>query len=321
MHFLVTGGAGFIGSHLCEKLIHLGHRVTCVDNFNAYYDPSIKRHNIRQLVKQPQFRLIDGDILRWRRMRDLFFDEIPDAVIHLAARAGVRPSIKNPRLYQKVNIEGTLRLLELARTANVSKFIMASSSSVYGNNKKIPFSEDDNVDFPISPYAATKKACELLGYTYHSLYQLPVTCLRFFTVYGPRQRPDMAIHKFTRCIVEGRPIPLFGDGNSRRDYTYITDIVDGILKAIEKCEQYHIYNLGESQTTILSRLIALLEEAVGKPAKIQWLPSQPGDVAVTYADISKSKNELGYYPKVPVKKGIPQFVSWYLEELSGGTGR
>jgi len=313
MKFLVTGGAGFIGSHLCERLITQRHSVVCVDNFNTYYNPAIKRKNIEAISSHPEFYLREGDILDWDFLESIFNNENIDVVVHLAARAGVRPSIINPRLYQKVNVEGTSNLLTLSAKSNISKFIMASSSSVYGINKKVPFSEEDNVDHPISPYAATKKACELLGHTYHSLYALPVTCLRFFTVYGPRQRPDMAIHKFTKMISQGEEVTLYGDGTSQRDYTFITDILDGIWKSIENCQNYHIYNLGESCTIELKKLIQLLEKAIGKSAIIKQLPDQPGDVPITYADISKAKKELGYNPQVSIEKGIQYFVKWYKE--------
>jgi UDP-glucuronate 4-epimerase len=314
MRFLVTGGAGFIGSHFCERLIQNGYHVVCLDNFNSFYDPLIKRRNIQDIVKHPNYELIEGDILDFSLLERLFTEGHFDSVVHLAARAGVRPSIEQPRLYQKVNIEGTINLLELSARFNVTRFIMASSSSIYGNNKKVPFSEDDPVDSPVSPYAATKKACELLAFTYNSLYSLPVTCLRFFTVYGPRQRPDMAIHKFTRLIVKGEEIPMFGNGASRRDYTYITDILDGMEKAVEKCRGYQIYNLGESQTIDLRHLIQLLEDALKKPVKIKQLPEQPGDVMVTYADISRARKELGYDPGVSIQEGIPMFVNWYTRQ-------
>ena len=316
MRCLVTGGAGFIGSHLSERLIQGNHDVICLDNFNTFYDPAIKRKNVEPLLSHNRYRLIEGDILQWELLEKIFQEGQFEVVIHLAARAGVRPSIKEPRLYQKVNVEGTVNLLEISSRAGLPKFILASSSSVYGNNTKVPFSEDDPVDFPISPYAATKKACELLGFTYASLYNLPVTCLRFFTVYGPRQRPDMAIHTFTKSIVEDREITLFGDGTSSRDYTYITDIIDGILKAIEMCDGYRIYNLGESQTIQLSHLIKILEEALGKKARIKPMPSQPGDVSITFADVSRARKELGYSPRVPIPEGIRRFVEWYLNQGS-----
>ncbi len=311
MRYLVTGGAGFIGSHLCERLIEEGHDVVCLDNFNDYYDPKVKRQNIAGLKDHVRFRLVEGDILDEPSVHSLFESCLFDVVIHLAARAGVRPSIEQPMLYQKVNIEGTMQLLEAAVNNGVGRFVMASSSSIYGNNEKVPFSEDDSVDHPISPYAATKKACELIGYTYHKLYDLPVSCLRFFTVYGPRQRPDMAIHKFTRLITDGKTIPVFGDGSSRRDYTYIDDIIQGICQTIERCKSYHIYNLGEAQTISLLDLIRLIEEHLGMKAVIDWQNDQPGDVRITYADIGRAVSELGYNPHTKIRDGIPRFIEWF----------
>jgi UDP-glucuronate 4-epimerase len=311
MRFLVTGGAGFIGSHLCQRLIRDDHTVVCYDNFNNYYDPEIKRLNVRDLTGDPDFRLVEGDILDFDGLQGVFEESRPEVVVHLAARAGVRPSIEQPRLYQKVNVEGSVNCLELGARYQVSRFILASSSSVYGNNKKVPFSEKDPVDFPVSPYAATKKACELVAYTYHSLYKLPVTCLRFFTVYGPRQRPDMAIHKFTRALMRDEEITMFGDGSSRRDYTYIDDIISGVERAVRNCSGYHIYNLGESRTTELRELIRLLENATGHRARIRRMPNQPGDVAVTYADVTRAREELGYQPTTPIEEGILRFVEWY----------
>lgn len=313
---LVTGGAGFIGSHLSEALLAEGHRIVCLDNFNDYYDPAVKRRNLQAVRQSERFTLVEGDILDLELLRRVFQAHAVDIVVHLAARAGVRPSIAQPLLYQQVNVEGTNNLLELAREAEVEKFIFGSSSSVYGKNEKVPFSEDDSVDHPISPYAATKKAGELICYTYHHLYGLPVTCLRFFTVYGPRQRPDMAIHKFTRLLHRGEAIPMFGDGESRRDYTFISDIVHGICNAIEFCQSYHIYNLGESRTIALKELIQLIAEALGVEAKIQKLPEQPGDVPITYADISKAQREIQYQPKVAIETGVKEFVKWYREVAS-----
>jgi len=311
MQFLVTGGAGFIGSHLCERLIKEGHAVVCLDDFNDYYDPAIKEENLRFCLEQRDFKLIRGDILDWDLLAGIFQKNTFDCVVHLAARAGVRPSIQQPRLYQKVNVEGTVNILEMGVRHRIPKTVIASSSSVYGGNTKIPFSEDDPVNRPVSPYAATKRACELMACTYHALYQMPVTMLRFFTVYGPRQRPDMAIRKFTELIVKGKEVPLYGDGTTRRDYTYITDIIDGILRSIDRCKEYHIYNLGESQTITLRDLIGQIEKALNKAAKIKTLPMQPGDVLVTYADVEKARRELGYNPQVPVQQGIGMFVDWY----------
>ncbi|MFQ5770931.1 MAG: GDP-mannose 4,6-dehydratase [bacterium] len=312
--FLVTGGAGFIGSHLSESLLKQGNKVICLDNFNDYYDPKIKEWNIAALPENNNYRLIKGDILDLNLLRQIFTEYRINIVAHLAARAGVRPSIREPLLYQRVNVLGTTNLLEMAKNFKIEKFIFASSSSVYGENKKVPFNEDDPVDHPISPYAATKKECELICYTYHHLYNIPITCLRFFTAYGPRQRPDMAIHKFTKLIYHGEAVPMYGEGNTRRDYTYISDIIDGVNRSIDHCHDYHIYNLGESKTTELQKLIDLIAYCLGKEPKIQILPLQPGDVSVTYADISKAKNELGYYPKVDIEQGIEKFVAWYKEK-------
>ncbi len=308
---LVTGGAGFIGSHLSEALVQQGNEVVCLDNFNDYYDPAIKHRNIAPLLKHKNFSVVEKDILDLPFLRELFEGSSFEVVVHLAARAGVRPSIKQPLLYQKVNVEGTNNLLELSKDFGVKKFIFASSSSVYGENKKTPFSEDDFVDHPISPYASTKKAGELVCYTYYHLYKLPVTCLRFFTVYGPRQRPDMAIHKFTKSIYNGDKITMYGDGSSRRDYTYITDVIDGILRSIERCQDYHIYNLGESETIALHELIDVIAACLGKRPDIEVLPRQPGDVPITFADITRAREEIGYQPKVGIEQGVENFVKWF----------
>jgi len=319
LRVLVTGGAGFIGSHFCERLIQKKHQVVCFDNFNDYYNPEIKHQNISSLIGHPDFTLIEGDILDQAFLNQLAEQTAFDVVVHLAARAGVRPSIQQPLLYQQVNVEGTANLLEFCVQNKIPKIVIASSSSVYGGNKKVPFSEEDPVNHPISPYAATKRACELLAYPYHALHGLSTTYLRFFTVYGPRQRPDMAIHKFTRLIHNGEPIPFFGDGTSRRDYTYISDIIQGIEQAVEHCDGYHIYNLGESKTIQLKDLIVLIENALNKKAIIQKLPNQPGDVPVTYADISRAEADLSYHPEVLVQEGIPKFVEWYYGQI-GETG-
>lgn len=257
--------------------------------------------------------MIQGDILDNSLLNKIFENKKYDIIVHLAARAGVRPSLKEPLLYQEVNIRGTMNLLELAKTHRIKKFVFASSSSVYGNNKKVPFSEADFVDNPVSPYAATKRMGEIMAYTYHHLYDISLTCLRFFTVYGPRQRPDMAIHKFTDLIHNGKSIPMFGDGSSQRDYTYISDIVHGIVQSIDRCQGYRIYNLGESNVISLKNLIALIEKYLGKKARIERLPFQPGDVPITYADVSLAKNELDYQPKVHIETGVKKFVEWYLE--------
>jgi UDP-glucuronate 4-epimerase len=310
-NILVTGGAGFIGSHLSESLLQQGHKVICLDDFNDYYDPQIKRWNIASIVSNNRFKLVEGDILDLNLLRQIFAESQIEIVVHLAARAGVRPSIKRPLLYQQVNVEGTTNLLEMAKQFNIEKFIFGSSSSVYGECKEVPFSEEAPVDHPISPYAATKKACELICYTYYHLYRLPISCLRFFTVYGPRQRPDMAIHKFTKLIYHGEKVPMYGNGDTRRDYTYVADIIDGINKAIECCRDYQIYNLGESKTVELRKLIDLIAGCLNVEPQIEILPTQPGDVSITYADISKSKREIGYDPKVHIEQGIERFVAWY----------
>jgi UDP-glucuronate 4-epimerase len=313
MKILVTGGSGFIGSSVADKLLKRGDHVVCLDNFDEFYDPRIKRKNIEAALKSPSYKLVEGDIRDLKLLKDLFKREKFDRVFHLAARAGVRPSIIDPLLYEDVNVRGTMNLLEAAKENNLPGFIFASSSSVYGNNKKVPFSETDNVDNPVSPYAATKKACELICHTYHHLYNLNISCLRFFTVYGPRQRPEMAIHKFTRLIDQGKPVPMFGDGSSRRDYTYVDDIADGVLKAIDYNAEFEIFNIGESRTTELRRLIELIEKSLGKKANIEQFPDQPGDVQVTYADITKSKKILGYDPRTQVEEGVQKFVEWYME--------
>ena len=308
---LVTGGAGFIGSHLCERLLDEGIPVINLDSFNDYYDPDAKRRNIRSVLGDKNYKLVEGDILDTKLLKAIFSEEKIRVVVHLAARAGVRPSILEPGLYQEVNVTGTTNLLEASRKFGVEKFIFGSSSSVYGHNKKVPFSEDDLVDRPISPYAASKKAGELVCYTYHHLYGISTTCLRFFTVYGPRQRPDMAIHKFTKCIATSEEITMFGSGDSKRDYTFISDIVDGICKAIAHCEDYHIYNLGESKTIELRELIRLIAKYLEKEPLIRELPLQPGDVPITYADIRKARSEIGFQPRVGMEEGVGKFVEWY----------
>jgi UDP-glucuronate 4-epimerase len=308
---LITGGAGFIGSHLCERLLGEGIPVINIDSFNDYYDPASKRRNIHNVSGNKNYKLVEGDILDTKLLKSIFSEEKIGTVVHLAARAGVRPSILEPALYQEVNVTGTTNLLEVSKEFGVDKFIFGSSSSVYGQNKRVPFREDDLVDYPISPYAASKKAGELVCYTYNHLYGISTTCLRFFTVYGPRQRPDMAIHKFTKCIATGEEITMFGSGNSKRDYTFISDIVDGICQAITHCENYHIYNLGESETIELRELISLIAKCLGKEPRIQELPVQPGDVPITYADISRARSEIGFQPQVDMEEGVEKFVKWY----------
>jgi UDP-glucuronate 4-epimerase len=309
MKALITGAAGFIGSHLCERLLNDGWIVVGVDNFDDFYDPQIKRQNIKGCLKNKSFQLIEADIRNSTAMEKAVGDGV-DIIVHLAARAGVRPSIAQPLLYADVNINGTMVLLEAAKKHKVNKFIFGSSSSVYGNNKKVPFSEGDSVDFPISPYAATKKAGELICHTYHHLYGISVTCLRFFTVYGPRQRPDLAIHKFAKLIEQGKPIPVYGDGTMMRDFTYIDDIIDGVVTAMQKCGGFDIYNLGESRPIKVNDLVAQIEEALGKKATKEYLPPQPGDVERTYADVTKAVNELGYKPSTTIQAGLAKFVRW-----------
>ncbi|HEY5345125.1 MAG TPA: SDR family NAD(P)-dependent oxidoreductase [Verrucomicrobiae bacterium] len=312
MNFLVTGGAGFIGSHVCEHLLHDGHRVWAFDDLNDFYDPQIKRRTLADITSLGKpFTFIHGDLTDVRAVNELFSATKFDQVIHLAARAGVRPSLEQPALYQRVNVEGTVNLLEAARKTGVKKITSASSSSVYGVNAKVPFSESDPVFSAISPYAASKLACEALGHTYHHVYKMDVTMLRFFTVYGPRQRPDLAIHKFTKLIDSGKPIPVFGDGSTARDHTFVTDILDGILACTKKEFGFEIFNLGESQTIRLDQLISLIETALGKKAVIDRQPLQPGDVPITFADISKAQKMLGYQPQVKAEKGIPLFVDWF----------
>ncbi len=310
MTILVTGAAGFIGSHLSERLVRQGMSVVGLDNFDPFYEPAVKWNNIAELLTSPNFKLVEGDIRNPVLAEKVFREGQFDMVVHLAAKAGVRPSIQDPAGYVDVNINGTVILLEAARAAGIKKFIFASSSSVYGNNEKVPFSETDNVDNPISPYAATKKAGELICYTYSHLYGMDMTCLRFFTVYGPRQRPDLAIHKFARLIEQGKAIPMYGDGSMERDFTYIEDIIDGVVASMKQCQGYHIYNLGESRPVRLDVLIAELEKALGKKAIIDRQPEQPGDVKRTFADVQKAVLELGYQPKTHLADGLKAFVVW-----------
>ncbi|MFA6545270.1 MAG: SDR family NAD(P)-dependent oxidoreductase [Limisphaerales bacterium] len=313
MNFLVTGGAGFIGSHVCERLLREGHAVCAFDDLNDFYAPALKQANVRDLQSLAlPFTFVHGDLTDPAAVEEAFASAQFDQVIHLAARAGVRPSLQQPALYQRVNVEGTVNLLEAARTRKVRKVTIASSSSVYGVNAKVPFSEADPIFSAISPYAASKLACEALGHTYHHVYGMDIAMLRFFTVYGPRQRPDLAIHKFASLISAGKPIPVFGDGSTARDYTYVTDTVDGVLACTRQEFGFDIFNLGESQTVRLDYLISLLEKALGKEADIDRQPPQPGDVPITYADISKAQAKLGYQPAVKIEAGIPKFVEWFL---------
>ena len=309
---LVTGGAGFIGSHLCEALLARGDEVTVLDNFNDFYDPAIKRRNAAALAGA---RVVEGDFRDAELVARLFEEGRFDVVVHLGALAGVRPSLLDPLHYEDVNVRGTLVLLEEIRRRGGIRFVFASSSSVYGSNEDVPFREQADIHHPVSPYAATKRAGELMCFTFHHLYGIPTTCLRFFTVYGPRQRPEMAIHKFVRMTLAGEPIPFFGDGTTRRDYTYIDDIVDGVVRSIDRCEGYEIYNLGESETTSLSELVAAIGEVCGREPVLDRQPMQPGDVVVTYADISKARERLGYAPRTLVAEGLRRFLEWYRAEF------
>lgn len=311
---LITGGAGFIGSHLVDQLLgEGGWQVTVVDDFNDFYSPETKRANIAAHLDNPDYTLAAGDIRDYEALEKLFAANEFDCIVHLAARAGVRPSLAEPRLYTETNVNGTVNLLELAKQHDVKQFVFGSSSSVYGINSKVPFAEDDPISKPISPYAATKAAGELICHTYAHLYDIRCVCLRFFTVYGARQRPDLAIHKFSKLITSGKPIQVFGDGTTRRDYTYVDDIIQGVRAAIDyDRSMYEIFNLGESQTTELSELISALEKNLDMNAVIDRQPMQPGDVPVTFADISKSGELLGYNPKTKIADGIPKFVEWFL---------
>lgn len=339
MNYLITGASGFIGSHLAETLLKSGHSVINLDNFDDFYDYKIKVKNTLESVgKNPddfEFSTKDADIQRLREitssenyrlyyndlrdkdaLRKIFTENKIDLIVHLAALAGVRPSIERPLDYEAVNIQGTMNLWELCKEFGIKKLVCASSSSVYGNNEKVPFSETDNVDQPISPYAATKKAAEIIGHTYHHLYHIDMVQLRFFTVYGPRQRPDLAIHKFTQIIDEGGEIPFYGDGSTARDYTFIDDIIDGVTKSIKFLEEnagvYEIINLGENQVVNLAEMLETIENALGKKAKRKMLPMQPGDVKLTNADITKAKSLIGYAPKTDFQTGIKIFVEWFL---------
>lgn len=309
---LVTGAAGFIGSHAAERLMADGYRVVGVDNFSDFYDRSWKEMNLKS-IKGDKIDVEEIDITNGKEISKLVRLVRPWGILHLAAMAGVRPSIEDPAYYARVNVEGTTHLLQAAVRNEVQKFAFASSSSVYGNSPKVPFSEEDHVEEPISPYAATKRAGELICYTFHHLYKLPIASLRFFTVYGPRQRPDLAIHKFTRLISEGKPVPFFGDGSTSRDYTFVEDTVSGIVAALTKIDKYRVYNLGGSSPISLNTLIEELEKAVGKKAILDRKPAQPGDVERTYADLTRSTAELGYSPKISIGEGLKRFVAWFNE--------
>jgi len=310
-HVLVTGGAGFIGSHLTHRLLGRGDRVTVLDDFNDFYDPQRKWANIAPFKDRSDYDLVEGDIRDAELVDRLFREGKFDQVVHLAARAGVRPSLKEPILYEETNCIGTLRLLEAARMHGPDIFIFGSSSSVYGINKKVPFSEKDEINQPISPYATTKRTGELLCYNYHHLYGMRIACLRFFTVYGPAQRPEMAIHKFTALLAKGESVTMYGDGNSRRDYTYVDDIIDGVVASMDKALPFEILNLGGAETTALTDLIHWIAEELAVEPRIEYLPDQPGDVPITYADVEKAARMLGYSPKVPIREGLKRFVAWY----------
>jgi len=316
MRLLVSGGAGFIGSHLVDSLLHDGHDVTVLDNFDPFYPRAIKERNIASHRAAPRWRLIEADLRNADEIRVQLAHEY-DVIVHLAAKAGVRPSIENPLAYQDVNVRGTQNLLELAREAGIKRFVFASSSSVYGVNPRVPWSEEDHVLQPISPYASTKVSGELLGHVYSHLYGIRFIALRFFTVYGPRQRPDLAIHKFARLIMEGRPIPVFGNGQTRRDYTFIDDIIAGVRSAIDyDRSEYEVVNLGSNHTLTLRDMIAGLEAALGKPATIEQLPEQSGDVPQTWADISKAQALFGYVPRTSHTEGLRRFADWIRDHQS-----
>jgi len=313
---LVTGGAGFIGSHVCERLVSRGEDIVIVDSFDPFYDPAIKRRNIEATMASGRAQLVEADVADTDRVEAALKNEPIDAIIHLAARAGVRPSLERPLEYVRTNVEGTCSLLEIARRRRIRPFVMGSSSSVYGDATPVPFRESEPASKPISPYAATKRAAELLCHTHAHLYGLSVACLRFFTVYGPRQRPDLAIHKFARLMTDGSEIPVFGDGSTERDYTYIDDIVDGVESALDwtvaaDAGTFEIMNLGENQTTSLSRLVELIAAELGVKPQLKHLPHQPGDVQCTFADIAKARTMLGYDPHTSIEDGIRRFIEWF----------
>jgi UDP-glucuronate 4-epimerase len=318
---LVTGGAGFIGSHLVERLLADGHSVVAMDNFDSFYDPRIKRRNIAAALEHPKYRLVEGDIRDSEELDRLFEEHGFGSVVHLAARAGVRPSIEDPIEYTSVNLDGTTRLLQACRDHRVDRLVFGSSSSVYGNNKKVPFAESDPVDAPISPYAATKKSGEILCHAYHHLFDMKIACLRFFTVYGPRQRPEMAIHRFAAKMTRGETIEQFGDGSSARDYTYISDIVDGVVRALERADGFHIWNLGGSHTIRLGQLIETIGNVFEVEPVVRRLPAQPGDVERTWADISMAQRELGWNSRVRIEDGLLKFREWFRAQPPLGAGK
>jgi UDP-glucuronate 4-epimerase len=312
---LVTGVAGFIGSHVTQELLQQGYKVVGIDNLNDFYELEVKKSNLESFISNVNFKFLEFDLCNKQKLEEIFSNNSFEQVVHLAARAGVRPSLENPTSYVESNITATLNLLEACKNHKVTKFILASSSSVYGDSAhKIPFEEEQDCSKPISPYAATKKACEELCYTYHHLYGINIIALRFFTVYGPRQRPDLAIHKFAKLIHSGQPIMMFGDGSTSRDYTYVTDTLQGVMAAVKNTDiKYEIINLGGAKTTTLARLIELLEQNLNKKTNIQQMPTQPGDVPLTYACTSKAKKLLSYEPKVSIEEGIEKFCKWFLK--------
>ena len=316
MKILITGAAGFIGSHLTDNLLKRGDVIGGVDNFDPFYDVSIKEKNIEQARSHRSFSLYRSDICDNSELNEIIQKEQPDIIIHIAAKAGVRPSILDPLGYYRTNVEGTINLLECCKKFKINKFIFASTSSIYGNNQKVPFAEEDPVDFPISPYAASKKSAELFCHTYHHLYGINIFALRFFTVYGPRQRPDLAIHKFFRLIAEGKSIPVYGDGTTCRDYTYIDDIIQGVIRGVDRISGFEIINLGESKTISLSDLIHLIEEIAGTAVKKEFMPLQPGDVQQTYADINKARKVLDYDPRTHMQDGLQKFYDWFMKSKS-----
>ena len=315
MRIFVTGGAGFIGSHLVERLLRDGHEVSVADNFDPFYDPRRKRRNLAAATGHARFHLYEADILDAAGMRAAFAESRPERVIHLAARANARLALKEPAVYARVLGEGTINMLELAREFDVDQFVLGSSSSVYGLNAKVPFSEEDPIGTTISPYAAGKRAAELFCHVYAHTYGLPVTCLRFFNVHGPRQRPDLAVYTFVRLLLQNEPIPFYGDGTSGRDYTFIDDIVDGVTAALDNVFPYKVINLGGNSPVLLRDMIATIEEVLGVTAQRIELPPQPGDVPQTYADIRRAERLLGFAPQVPFKEGVGRFVEWYKREL------
>ncbi|MBI5969923.1 MAG: GDP-mannose 4,6-dehydratase [Deltaproteobacteria bacterium] len=317
MKIIITGGAGFIGSHLTEALLNKGDTVAVIDDFNSFYDPALKRENVKGFAKNPRLTLFEGDITDREKVTRSIGSFSPDVICHLGARAGVRPSIQDPLLYERVNCQGTLNILEAVKDLRLKNFVFASSSSVYGINSKTPFSEEDPITRPISPYASTKRAGELFCFTYSHLYGLPATCLRFFTVYGERGRPDMAVAKFTRLIHEGKPIEVYGDGSALRDFTYVSDIISGVVNAVYNPSSYEIVNIGGSKTVTVKRLIEVIETSLGKKAQIKFSVPAPGDAPITYADVTKAKKLFGFEPKVRIEEGVARYVKWFLARRTG----